>query len=297
MASAKDAARPAFEYMRDFLFRPFDIGRWFLLGFLSFLQSLAGGCGPGGSFNFGGERHPIDYPAVGAFVQKYFIWIVVGGGALFVFFLVMMAVFYWLSSRGTFAYLDCVLRRKVEVARPWKEYASEAHSFFQWKFFFFLVCMAITLVTFVPFILSMIRYMETKEPLYLWLIVPSLVPLFLVSSVFVVINVFLTDFIVPLQLKFRIPCAAAWQRFGSLLRSSPGAFVRYLLFKILIALGLLVSIILAGCLSCCVLFLLLIIPVVGQALLQPYFVFNRAFPLYFLRQFGDEYSLFEIQES
>jgi hypothetical protein len=69
-----------------------------------------------------------------------------------------------------------------------------------------------------------------------------------------------------------------------LLRQQPGAFVVYVLLKLVFALLAATVAIAACCVTCgCV-----ILPVVGQTLLQPLFFFERAWSLQLLRRFGHD---------
>jgi hypothetical protein len=43
----------AFELMKKILFQPFDLKKWFVIGFAAWLASLGGGCG---SFNYQSDR-------------------------------------------------------------------------------------------------------------------------------------------------------------------------------------------------------------------------------------------------
>ena len=52
--SVTEPVSQAFEHVKLMLFRPFDLGRWFIIGFCAWLAYLgeAGG-GSGGNYNFG----------------------------------------------------------------------------------------------------------------------------------------------------------------------------------------------------------------------------------------------------
>jgi len=64
--------------------------------------------------------------------------------------------------------------------------------------------------------------------------------------------------------------------------------VIYILVKIVVSIVVLMLIFLACCLTCCC----VMIPYVGTVILLPLWVFLRAWPVYFLGQFGPEYSRF-----
>ena len=97
-------------------------------------------------------------------------------------------------------------------------------------------------------------------------------------------RVALRDFVAPLQLAGGLPCGAAARVLESLVLQHPGAFVLYLLLKLLLVVvaGLVIAV--GGCLTCCLGFL----PVVMQVVFQPLFFFERAFSLCLLRQMGHD---------
>jgi len=67
-----------------------------------------------------------------------------------------------------------------------------------------------------------------------------------------------------------------------------GAFVLYVLFKIVIGICVGMATLLITCATCCIAAL----PYIGTVILLPIFVFDRAYPLYFIGQFGHEWRFF-----
>lgn len=290
MASARSAIEPAYEGMKEFLFRPFAIERWFVLGFLSFLQSLSGGCNLPG-FNTGANPEKIEMPDVTAFFHQYFVWIVIGGIVLALFVIVLAALFYWLSSRSAFAYLHCIRNRTAEVIAPWKEYRVEGNSLFAWRlsiFYGFLLAMVVAIA---PLGVFAWRGVASGDMGFIIAVIVTVMILVLVALVFAAIEFLFIDFIVPLQLKNRIRCRDAWDRLIVLLQAEPGSFIIFALYKFLFGLLLVAVILVGGCLTCCIGWILMIIPIINHVLLQPFMVFNRLFSLHFLRQFGEEHDL------
>jgi hypothetical protein len=92
----------------------------------------------------------------------------------------------------------------------------------------------------------------------------------------------LRDFVAPLQLATGLRCGQAARVLESLVTQHPGAFVIYLLLKLVFSVGFGVLIFVGGCLTCCIGFL----PVVMQVLFQPLFYFERSWSLFVLRQMG-----------
>jgi hypothetical protein len=68
----------------------------------------------------------------------------------------------------------------------------------------------------------------------------------------------------------------------------PGAFILYVLVKIVIAVVLALIGLIACCLTCCI----VLLPYIGTVVLLPIHVFRQAYPLYFLGQFGPRYVRF-----
>jgi hypothetical protein len=121
-----------------------------------------------------------------------------------------------------------------------------------------------------------------------WLAVAAMLPvlalLLLALPLLGLARVALRDFVAPLQLACGLPCGAAARVLESLVLQHPGAFVLYLLLKLLLVVvaGLVVAV--GGCLTCCIGFL----PVVMQVVFQPLFFFERAFSICLLRQMGHD---------
>ena len=97
-----------------------------------------------------------------------------------------------------------------------------------------------------------------------------------------VLSVLLRDFVVPLQMEARRPCLAAVRVLQGLVLAHPGAFVLYVVLKIVFTLGLAAAMLLVCCSTCAI----GLLPVVGQTVLQPAYYFERAWSLFLLRQMG-----------
>src|SRR5205814_3468739 len=50
--------------------------------------------------------------------------------AIFVAVFVLIVLFMWLSSRGRFIFLDCVVKNRGAIVVPWREYRREGNSYF-----------------------------------------------------------------------------------------------------------------------------------------------------------------------
>ena len=107
------------------------------------------------------------------------------------------------------------------------------------------------------------------------------------------IGFMLEDFVIPLMYRHSITTTQAWGKFLALHRTSGGYFFLYAFWKVILALVALVCIVAAGLLTCCVGFVLMIIPYIGSVLLLPVSVFFRFLGPEFLRQFGSEYDILQ----
>jgi hypothetical protein len=294
-----DAARQAFDDTRRHLF-PLRFDRWLVLGFLAFLDQ----CGrsvPGGGGSSGGEGHgphggglPGGAADLATQLQKALDWLsahaaAVALGGLFglIALAAVMAVVLWVNSRGVFVYLDAVTTGRAEVSRPWRRHALAASSYFGWSLGIsfaavFAVLFAAGLVVTTAMAWVGGRLQATGGWLGVAAMLPVLALLLLALPLLALARVALRDFVAPLQIATALPCAAAARVLESLVLRHPGAFVLYLLLKLLVVVVSGVIVAVGGCLTCCLGFL----PVVMQTVFQPLFFFERAFSVCLLRQMG-----------
>jgi hypothetical protein len=110
-----------------------------------------------------------------------------------------------------------------------------------------------------------------------------IIPLLLVVIVAAaLLSVGLRDFAAPIQMAAGVDCGAALRLLAALVRRHPLAFFLYVVLKVVFGIAQGSVILVAACLTCCC----ILIPVVTQTFLQPLFFFERAWPLYLLRQMG-----------
>jgi hypothetical protein len=92
--------------------------------------------------------------------------------------------------------------------------------------------------------------------------------------------------------KHRISTSRAWSKFLELLFRYPGYFLLYGLFVFVLVIIVVIAVIIFGFASCCIGFLLLIMPYIGSVVFLPISYTFRAFSLEFLQQFGEEFTIF-----
>ncbi|GBC85771.1 hypothetical protein HRbin11_02224 [bacterium HR11] len=165
-----EALPPAWAHVRRVLFQPFDIGRWLILGFLSFLQSL----GEGGfnvnlpSFSGPERAEPVDRKVlqeVLRWVSEHWPLLMGICGVLLVLGVGLVLLLMWLSARGTFAYLDCIVTNRAEVRRPWRAHRAIANSYFAFRVVVGLVTLAVLVAITVPVVVLVAGRLRAREGL------------------------------------------------------------------------------------------------------------------------------------
>jgi hypothetical protein len=309
--SVTEPVSPALERVKTMLFKPFDLGKWFTIGFCAWLAFLGEGGGGGGGFNSGfnnsfnnhsnagntgstGDSLRHGYHQARDYVLNNLDWIVPVAAAAVILLLALGLLILWLSSRGRFMFLYCVALDKAEVAEPWSKFEREANSLFWFRLVLALIGMVMMLPLLGGIALMIVRMVLHGEPDAggILLAVGLGLIFFAVAIVFALINKFTEDFVVPILFLRGGKCLAAWKEFWGLLADNAGLFTLYILFQIV--LGMAIGIIVFGAIviTCCIAGCLMAIPYIGTVLLLPVLVFKRSYPLFFLRQFGPGYDVF-----
>ncbi len=289
----------AFNRMRRALFGPFDLRKWFVVGFTAFLAGLTDchGNGGGGGKHTGGRsdleeliyfpRHAMEW------LNAHPIWFTaIILGVILIFILVILLT--WLSSRGKFMFLDNVVHDRAQVAKPWYELRSEGNSLFFWNIsvglFVFLIIGSL-LVYGYSIILNVYEHSGDLTELIVPVIIIGLglIKIFLLAGF---VNLMVVDFVVPIMYRSRIGVLAALRDFLPLFGSHVLLFIGYGLFTFVLWILIVIGIILVAVLTCCIGFLFLIIPYINAVVLLPISYTMRAFSLEFLEQFGPAYQLF-----
>lgn len=295
-----DAFSRGWDRMKKGLFQPFNLGKWFVVGFTAFLAGLLEG--PGGSGNISKNKWDnaphiddiADFPSVAwDWLMLHPLWAsLILLGTLFL--IAVIIVFTWLSSRGKFMFLDNVVHNKAEVTKPWHQYRRQGDSLFLWRlvygFIVFATIVAI-MVFFVGLILNMVHgSISGAQKVYT---IMGMVFLFLVFFILTsYISMFLDHFVVPIMYKHNLSAMQGWGRFLPLMSQYFGYFLLYGIIMLFLIILMIFCIILFGFMTCCIGFLLLIIPYIGSVVLLPVSYTFRAYSLEFLGQFGPEFEIF-----
>jgi hypothetical protein len=295
----------AYERVKQMLFRPFDLTKWIVIGFCAWLAGL-GEAGGGGSSGFNGGNNfnghngpPAEelrrfYHQARDYVLANLDWIVPVAIFVAVFLIALWLLVLWLSSRGKFMFLHCVALDTAEVEAPWVKFAGTANSLFRFRIVIGLIGMVVILPLVVFLVAGILRMLlRNQVDIAGGLSVAGLVLLLVLFSLtFALIHKFTVDFIVPIMFLRGGSCVSAWREFSGLLGANLGKFVLYILFQIVLGMAIGMIVLIAFLVTCCIACCLAALPFVGTVLLLPVLVFKRAYPLYYLAQFGPQYDVF-----
>jgi len=295
----------ALERVKQVLFRPFDLGKWFVVGFCAWLALLGqqGGSGGGGNFNFGSHDGPSreslteGFNQAKEYVTANLVWIVPLAAAALLLVLGLWLLFNWLSSRGRFMFLHCVALNKAEVVVPWNQLAREANSLFWFRLGLSLAG-AICTLPLVTLIVIMVIKMVNVGAANLAGVAISAGALLLVIALaiaFFVVRKLTMDFVVPIMFLRRKKCMEGWRELRGLFSGNVGNFILYFLFQIVLAIVIGITVVIVVIATCCIAGCFLAIPYLGTVLLLPVHVFNRAYSLYYLAQFGRDFDVFPVE--
>jgi hypothetical protein len=300
--SVIDPVSTAIEKTKEILFKPFDLGKWFVIGFCAWLAYLGegGGGGGGGNYNFPNKQQTAhDLNSAKEFVLEN-LPIVISVSAAIVFVIIVLTVlFIWLRSRGKFMFLHCVALNVAEVKVPWEKYASHANSLF----LFLLILGILGFVCFIPmiaillFIAMGMANNGLAVPIGIMAIVCTVLVMIIIGILFGLVGIFTKDFVVPIMYLRGCTCTDGWRAFWKMLTSNKGKFVLYILFQFVLGLAIGAIIFVIVLATCCCAGCLLAIPYIGTVLLLPILVFRRSYSLCYFAQYGGEYNVFPVPEA
>lgn len=277
----------AFELTNKILFQPFDLKKWFVIGFAAFLSGHLAGVGfnfpsPFGNF----QSHRTTPEVISPHLEQWKPWlvaaVVVGALLFFAFVIALM----WLKARGNFIFTDSIVRNRAAIVEPWREYRKEGNSYFLFQLAVMLAVLLLAGLMLASFIgLGWLKQGvgETGSITLIGFLVFLCV--FWVSIViFVSIAMY---FMVPVMYRRRCRAVEAFRDVTLLIWRHLGSFFLLCLFGMVLILAVLMIGAIVTCATCC----LAALPYVGTVILLPLFVCLRAFGLVFLRQFGPDYDV------
>ncbi|HEX4653619.1 MAG TPA: hypothetical protein VH227_05160 [Candidatus Udaeobacter sp.] len=278
----------AFELTKKILFQPFDLKKWFVIGFTAWLANL--GFGGGGGFNYQPNRRENIEKLSDTFGQIPHSILVTGICVLIALALVLVVLVAWLRARGRFMFIDCIVKNRGAVAAPWREFRTEGNSYFLFSLAAALCFLIFAALLSAPLIFLAIRgryylslHRDRLEPYVLLVVAAWIFTLVFVAFIWALIS----NFMIPIMYRRRCRAYDAFRSATSLITAHPGEIVLYCIFLIVLAVTSVIVACFATCVTCCI----AAIPYIGTVILLPVFVLFRSFSLLFLRQFGPDYDV------
>jgi len=294
--SVIDPITPALARMKLVCFQPFDIGKWFTLGFCAFLATCDQQGGQGANFNAGGGRGG---PGGGNPVGDALRWIesnaalaaaIVAG--VLVLIVAIEAVTAWLGARGKFMFLDGVVHNRGAVVKPWNDYAHLADSFFKLRFGLMLLGMAVVAVPIAVWLAMAwgeIKQGSVQTPTVIAAVLMGALVLFAVLAL-AAINWVLVTLVIPIMYQFDVGVGEAIRIFRrDVMAGNVGAIILLFLMQIVLGLAVGIAMLFVMCATCCIAAL----PYLSCVVFLPVFVFFQCYDLYFIQQFGPAFRIFD----
>jgi len=277
----------AFELTNKILFQPFDLKKWFVIGFAAFLSGHLAGIGFNSPPPFGNvQSHRTAPEGISLRLDQWKPWLVATVVVLALLFFAVVIALTWLKARGNFIFTDCIVRNRAAIVEPWCEYRKEGNSYF----FFLLGLMFAVLLLAGLMLASVIGLGWLKQGAGETGSITSIGFLVFLGVFWVSIVIFVsiaTYFMVPVMYRRRCRAIAAFRDVTRLILHHLGSFFLLCLFGIVLILAVLLIGAIVTCATCC----LAALPYLGTVILLPLFVCLRAFGLVFLRQFGPDYDV------
>jgi hypothetical protein len=280
----------AFELMKRILFQPFDLRKWLVIGFASFLASLSSGftspSNPLSRWSTREDNKAIAESFHDVWPEGQIEWWVVAliiVGALIILALVLVVA--WVGARGRFIFTDCIVRNRAAIVAPWKEFRAEANSFFIFSVLVVLTLIMFAIVGVLGLALPLILRGDGSRP-GTALLIAFCVFLFVLACLAFGFALTL-QLMVPVMYRQRCRAMDAFAQTGKLIAAHPRAVLLYMLFFLVLVIAAAVISCAVTCATCCI----AAIPYVGTVILLPIPVTLGAFSLLFLRQFGPDYDV------
>jgi len=280
------------------LFEPFNLEKWFIIGFCAWLASLLQE-GIRGATNFNFKNHPAtpEQTQITEFIRTHIVAVVTFAAVAIIVFFAIFLVLLWLNSRGRFMFIDCLAKNKAHVIEPWKTFKKQANSLFGFRLLLMLLGWVIIAAFFVSIIFLTIILDTIKENFIASIAILCTTIFFLIMAVlfFGCVQTLTLDFAIPIMYIHKIKTFAAWGKFMPMLKAHFWKITLYLLFKAFIGISIgIITLLITffGCCCMCGTGIILFIPYIGTVILLPFAAFLRFYTLCFMRQFGTEYDAF-----
>ena len=291
--SAIEPISQAWNHMVRILFKPFEIKKWFVLGFCTFLAQCDQMGGNGGNFWSGNNNTNVGgFDEGKAWIEtnfSLFLTILISGVVLVI---LVGLLIKWLSSRGKFMLLDGIVKNRGAIKEPWTEYKTEGNSLFLFSIVIgLLILLTFSLIAGISVLIALPDIQsETFGGAGVAAIVvgSSLMLLFILACI--ALSAFVKILMVPTMYLKRVRAIEGWKiAWNQLLKGHVGSFILLILMMFLLGLGAGVVASFAVCATCCIGAL----PYISSVLLLPITVFFVCYALCYIQQFGGDWTFFK----
>lgn len=332
--SCMDALNRAITKTEEVLFKPFDFVKWIVFGFSAWLAFMGETIGKGIEFmpvNFGDIfnvflHKPSESSSQGIqkniaseflssispphitgsslnniFSIKTFIIIMLLTGLIFAAVVILGFLLSWLKARFEFIFLDNILTRSPDIARPWRENSSRGNSVFIFRVLANIIGIMILLTGLA--VMGVLAFAWIKqciaEKTFSWPDPGIAISLAVCVLIITIISLFFTilfflfkHLAIPVMYKKNIKSLPAIINVYSLFRKHPWAFSKYIMLVCILNIGVKLILFIICICTCCTGFIVLSIPYLSTLIVLPALVFFRFFSLEFLAQIDDSCNLF-----
>ncbi|KPK41456.1 MAG: hypothetical protein AMJ65_09455 [Phycisphaerae bacterium SG8_4] len=231
------------------------------------------------------------------FVEANLIWIVPLAILGLTIMVGLWLLFTWLSSRGRFMFLHCVVENKGEVVVPWHKFRERGDSLFVFRIILGLIGFVVVAAGLLAASSCLIDAATRGDARTIIVtVVTVILGIFLISIPLLIVKKFTTDFVIPIMFLQTASCTAAWRQFLPVLSANIMRFLLYLLFQIVIGFTIGILVVATVCITCCCAGCLFALPYIGTVAMLPVLVFGRSYSLYYLRQYGPPFDVFRAEQ-
>ncbi len=295
--SVIEPINPAVRRVKEILFQPFGLGKWFVIAFCAWLAGLANGGGGANFFQKFNRSNQSFHNAKDAIIAHLSVIIPVFLAVL-ILITALWLVLTWLSSRGKFMFLHCVANNEAQVKVPWHKFQKHGNSLFLFRIVLGIISFAAIVIPVIITVLLVLLSSKAEGGPSLTAIIGLCSIVFLIILIIIamlLVGKFTTDFVVPVMSLRTASCVDGWKQFLPLLSANKGPLTLYILFQIVISIVICMIILAAVLATCCCACCFLVIPYLGTVLMLPILIFKRAYSLYYLAQFGAEFDCFAVE--
>ncbi len=176
--SVIDPVTPAIDRVKLILFRPFDLRKWFVIGFCAWLAYLGAGGGVGGGpgggggppYNLQNEQHEVreqikeGIETARNYVSNNMYWILPVIVTVVVLIILIGLLVAWLNSRGKFMFLHCVATNKAQVAVPWHQFRQQGNSLFLFRIVLGIISFVVVVVPIIGIVALIVMMVTGAVP-------------------------------------------------------------------------------------------------------------------------------------